>query len=328
MTADDTDSLSSQSPLAYVVLSGGIGGATGDSVMHSLDTVKTRQQGAPHALKYRSMLRAYSTLYLEEGFFRGLYAGFTPALLGSFPATCMFFGTYETTKRIGAYYKAPDTFVHLLGGLMGDLVSSVWYVPSEVLKTRLQLQGRHNNPHFYSGYNYKGFSDALKTIYRKEGLGALFFGYKATLARDLPFSGLQFAFYEKFHQWAQDSVGSGKDMGVGLELLTGAAGGGLAGVITTPLDVVKTRLQTQITKPTSVGGPADTRVILSDSVLRSLATIWRTERFAGLFSGVWPRFVWTSTQSSIMLLLYQTALKAFDVYDPFSLEDHGRQKLQ
>lgn len=49
-------------------------------------------------------------------------------------------------------------------GFLGDLFASVIYVPSEVLKTRLQLQGRYNNPHFNSGYNYRGTIDAARTV--------------------------------------------------------------------------------------------------------------------------------------------------------------------
>ncbi|ODQ63285.1 mitochondrial carrier, partial [Nadsonia fulvescens var. elongata DSM 6958] len=224
--------------------------------MHSLDTVKTRQQGATHAVKYNSMLRAYWTIFREEGVFRGLYGGYTPAVLGSFPGTFLFFVTYESCKRtlinadgaaFGGYL--PATFAHLMAGFLGDLASSVVYVPSEVLKTRLQLQGRYNNTHFKSGYNYKGLIDAVRTIVRNEGPKALFYGYKETLYRDLPFSALQFAFYEQFHSLAQVWVGKNNDMGIGLELVTGAAAGGLAGTITTPLDVLKTRVQTQINIP-------------------------------------------------------------------------------
>jgi hypothetical protein len=117
-------------------------------------------------------------------------------------------------------------------------------VPSEVLKTRLQLQGRHNNPYFNSGYNYRGTINAIRSIYRLEGFSALFHGYKATLVRDLPFSALQFAFYEQEQKLAKAYVGR-RDIGLGLEILTGATAGGMAGVITCPLDVVKTRIQTQ-----------------------------------------------------------------------------------
>jgi hypothetical protein len=134
-------------------------------------------------------------------------------------------------------------------GFIGDLAASIVYVPSEVLKTRLQLQGRYNNPYFKSGYNYRGTVDAVRTIVRTEGASTLFHGYKATLYRDLPFSALQFMFYEQFQSWARQWKQS-RDIGPQLELITGAAGGGLAGVITCPLDVVKTRLQTQI-EPTA-----------------------------------------------------------------------------
>ena len=129
-------------------------------------------------------------------------------------------------------------------GFLADLAASFVYVPSEVLKTRLQLQGRHNNPFFNSGYNYRSTFDAARTIIRQEGISALFYGYKATIFRDLPFSALQFAFYEQERAWAKQWVGS-KDIGLGLEIATAASAGGLAGVMTCPLDVVKTRVQTQ-----------------------------------------------------------------------------------
>lgn len=119
------------------------------------------------------------------------------------------------------------------------------YVPSEVLKTRLQLQGRYNNPFFNSGYNYRSTTHAAQTIIRFEGISALFHGYKATLFRDLPFSALQFAFYEQERKWAKQWVGA-NNIGLGLDILTGATAGGMAGLITCPLDVVKTRIQTQL----------------------------------------------------------------------------------
>ncbi|KAH0242014.1 hypothetical protein KCU71_g24017, partial [Aureobasidium melanogenum] len=65
------------------------------------------------------------------------------------------------------------------------------------------------------------------------------------LARDLPFSALQFAFYEQEQKIAKAWMGS-KDIGLPLEIFTGASAGGMAGVITCPLDVVKTRIQTQL----------------------------------------------------------------------------------
>lgn len=82
------------------MIAGGIGGTTGDLLMHSLDTVKTRQQGDPHVPpKYTTMASSYSTIFRQEGIRRGLYAGWLPAMLGSVPGTIIFFGTYEYSKR-------------------------------------------------------------------------------------------------------------------------------------------------------------------------------------------------------------------------------------
>lgn len=220
---------------------------------------------------------------------------------------------------------------------MADLAASVVYVPSEVLKTRLQLQGRYNNPFFKSGYNYKSTPDAFRTIIRQEGFAALFSGYKATLFRDLPFSALQFAFYEQEQKYAKQWSG-GKDIGLALEVLTATTAGGLAGVCTCPLDVVKTRIQTQQPSHPSpqppaastehTNAPARTQAryistsspstsvprpgaptIDTSSILTGLRMIYASEGILGWFRGVGPRLVWTSVQSGTMLVLYQVLLK-------------------
>lgn len=320
----DSDSLTSRNeentiPSIWTcALAGGLGGVIGDTSMHSLDTVKTRQQGASHIPKYKNTLTAYSTILREEGLRRGLYGGYSAALLGSLPSSAVFFLSYEAIKRYAINdLGVPETPAFLIAGFLGDLFSSVFYVPSEVLKTRLQLQGVYNNPNFKSGYNYKGLIDAASTIIKKEGPHTLFYGYKATLTRDLPFSAFQFTFYEKFRQWAfkltsNGSIDSfneteGKSLPLYAELLTGAAAGGLAGTLTTPLDVVKTRMQTQ-------NGTSGV-ILKSSSILSSLRTIYVNQGIGGLFSGIAPRFVWTSVQSSVMLLLYQVFLKALSGSD-------------
>ncbi|KAF2101592.1 mitochondrial carrier protein-like protein [Rhizodiscina lignyota] len=240
----------------HVALAGGLGGTTGDMMMHSLDTVKTRQQGDPHMPpKYTSLGSSYYTIWRQEGIRRGLYGGVLPAFLGSFSGTVIFFGTYEWSKRMLLDAGVAPSIAYFSGGFFADLVAAPVYVPSEVLKTRLQLQGRYNNPHFQSGYNYRGTLDATRTIIRTEGIGALFYGLKATLYRDLPYSALQFAFWEQEQNAARAWLGK-KDIGLPLEILTGATAGSMAGIITCPLDVVKTRIQTQINPSALSHAPA------------------------------------------------------------------------
>lgn len=347
------------------MLAGGLGGLTGDMLMHSLDTVKTRQQGDPHLPpQYTTLRHTYLTIFRQEGLLRGLYSGITPAFWGSFTGTLLFFGGYEYTKRHLLSSGVPAPLAYLSAGFAADLLISPLYVPTEVLKTRLQLQGRYNNPYFGSGYNYRSASHALRSIYRAEGVGELFSGFKATLCRDLPFSALQFAFYEQERKVVKGWLGPGREMGLGWEIFTGASAGGLAGVITCPMDVVKTRIQTELdpavaeasrrkrlerrwkgvgvnananvaadsTSPAvaarsvttsqrrgiSTSSPSTTLArhgqvsLETESVIKALRIIYRTEGLAGWFRGVGAKFVWTGMQSGTMLVVYQQLLKVLE----------------
>lgn len=99
------------------MFAGGIGGTSGDILMHSLDTVKTRQQGDPHwPPKYRSLGHAYLKIFRQEGVRRGLYGGFTAAMLGSFPGTVAFFGMYEYAKRSMLDYGVNPSLAFLASG--------------------------------------------------------------------------------------------------------------------------------------------------------------------------------------------------------------------
>lgn len=129
------------------------------------------------------------------------------------------------------------------------------------------------------------------------------------------------------------------DISLGLEVLTAVSAGGIAGVVTCPLDVVKTRIQTQITPnsheqssqsakmeklvktakgqkrsihsgPRTV--PKTVPTLDTSSIMTGLKMIYRTEGVGGLFRGVGPRFVWTSVQSGTMLVMYQYLLKNFE----------------
>jgi hypothetical protein len=332
------------------MLAGGTGGLIGDMMMHSLDTVKTRQQGDPHfPPKYANLRLSYWQILREEGVLRGLYGGVVPAFLGSFLGTSIFFGSYEWSKRRMIDMGISPWIAYLSAGLAADLAASPIYVPTEVLKTRLQLQGKYNNPYFHSGFNYRSTLHAINSIVKYEGMGALFYGYKATLYRDVPFSALQFFFYEQEQKLAKSLVGS-PEIGITLEILTGATAGCAAGVITCPLDVVKTRIQTQLnpnakpmpitatsssstskhssTQSTTRQIPPNRHISTSSpsttlkthatppldtsSVLKGLQIMYRSEGIPGLFRGVGPRAVWTGVQSGCMFLLYQTFLKWFD----------------
>lgn len=99
------------------MVAGGLGGTFGDLLLHSIDTVKTRQQGDPHiSSQYRSLSSTYVKIFRQEGFRRGLYSGVVPAFLGSFPGTIMFFGAYEYSKRHMLDAGVNPSLTYLAGG--------------------------------------------------------------------------------------------------------------------------------------------------------------------------------------------------------------------
>lgn len=126
-------------------------------------------------------------------------------------------------------------------------------------------------------------------------MAAFYNGYAATMLRDMPFSAVQFAAYEQVKAlllWQLPRPGnelSSFESGFG-----GAMAGMLAGAVTTPLDVVKTFMQTRghRTMPVSV----------------AIATVLRAEGPAGLLRGVVPRVLWTAPQGSILFFVYELAL--------------------
>ncbi|KAI7888971.1 putative mitochondrial carrier protein [Mucor mucedo] len=302
-------------PFFDACIAGGIGGSAADFMMHSVDTVKTRLQGQPHSRieKYTSMVQAYKLIFKQEGAVRGLYAGVSPAMIGSIPGTTLYFAVYELTKRTLTESNVPEVVSHLTAGSLGDLAASFIYVPSEVLKTRLQLQGRYNNPHFASGYNYRNTWQATKMIVKYDGYGALFHGFRATILRDVPYSAIQFACYEQFKKIAQNRF-KGENIPIGIDVVTGSLAGAIAGAVTTPLDVMKTLLQTQQTvknKAVAVTGTPgfEAPVKHYSGIMDGMMWNYRNQGMAGLFRGIGPRVFWTSLQSAIMFVIYEQVLQ-------------------
>ena len=104
------------------MIAGGISGTTGDLLMHSIDTVKTRQQGDPTIpSKYTSLSSSYSTIFRQEGLRRGLYSGVFPAFLGSCTGSTIFFGTYVYSKRRMIDAEVHDSLAYLASGMLHPL---------------------------------------------------------------------------------------------------------------------------------------------------------------------------------------------------------------
>lgn len=262
------------------LLSGAVAGFTVDAVLFPLDTLKTRLQVATTAAKGAPALLT------------GLYAGFGPAVVASAPAAAAFFGVYDYVKRrlADAYPKrAESPLFHVMAAAAGDISSSTVRVPFEVVKQRLQ-SGMHATT-----------AAAVSNILKTEGPSGFFAGYSSLIVRELPFDALQFPLYEYFK--VELARRRGRPLHTWETSVCGSLAGGLAATVTTPLDVVKTRLMTQSAIAPKYHG-----------LVHGLRTIAREEGLPTLMSGVAPRVLWISLGGAIFFGAYEAAKKKLTPY--------------
>lgn len=219
------------------MVAGSIAGSVEHMSMFPVDTVKTRMQamgscpiksvGVPHAL--RSILKADGVL--------GLYRGIGAMGLGAGPAHAVYFSVYEACKRFFSGGNPNNSAAHAVSGVCATVASDAVFTPMDMVKQRLQLK---NSP-------YMGVLDCVRTVLKEEGFRAFYASYRTTVVMNAPFTAVHFATYEASKRCLTEiSPESVNDEGWVVHATAGAAAGALAAAVTTPLDVVKTQLQCQV----------------------------------------------------------------------------------
>lgn len=126
------------------------------------------------------------------------------------------------------------------------------------------------------GSNYANVFTCFLHIIRTEGISAFYVSYPATIALNIPFQAIQFPIYEKMRKVLNPS-GQYSPL---VHIISGGIAGGLSALITTPVDVVKTLLQTkaasQHDRVRNLKGMKDAiRWIYLSSGTNSFAAFWR-----------------------------------------------------
>lgn len=237
---------------------GGASRTAGQLVLYPVDALRTMAQSrAGSAMGTWALLRSLGPAKLLSGCattsgFALLVGGLQFAIVG------------QLTPRLG-----------LLGasacGAVGSCVASV---PQEVLKQRL-IMGVY--PSFIAG---------VRTIARADGLRGFYAGWLPTAARNVPFVVTTFTAYGALkdatlqRRRAALSAGSSPrraaQLSPGDNLLLGVASALLGGLVTQPMDVVKTRWMTQ---SASAAAPYT-------SVGNCVATMWRAEGWTSFYRGL------------------------------------------
>lgn len=265
-------------PFTHALLAGALAGTTVDLSLYPIDTLKTRLQSAPG--------------FYPSGGFRGIYAGVGSVIVGSAPGAALFFVTYEGIKtRLRSIRESTGGLMnepveHMLAASAGEVAACAVRVPTEVIKQRAQAA------------QHPSSLAALRFILaQRREIGALgvwremYRGWGITIMREVPFTAVQFPLWEGMKAWRRRKTGREQVTSVESGLY-GSVAGAVAAGLTTPLDVLKTRLMLARER---------------EAALPLFRRIWREEGPRAFVAGMGPRVMWISAGGAIFLGSYEWA---------------------
>lgn len=282
--------------------------------------------------------------------FRGVYQGVGSVIIATLPSSGAFFTTYEGIKSvlsdanptIGSSSKplVPTPFIHAAASGTAELVSCAILTPAEVIKQNAQMVDN-------SKRDAPRVNATLQTIKRfRTNPLALWRGYTALAGRNLPFTAMQFPMFEKIKESIRRyrnergiRTNTLFESGV-ITAVSAGTGGSIAAVVTTPIDVIKTRIMLAAVET----GPADSQATAKESAkaakealvdatgktvqkvkekpiesikeatattarkssLQVAREVMQESGFKGLFRGGALRGVWTMLGSGLYLGVYES----------------------
>ncbi|KAJ4970674.1 hypothetical protein NE237_003773 [Protea cynaroides] len=259
-------------------LAGGLACALSTSLLHPVDTIKTRVQAS--SLSFPEIVSKLPQIGVL-----GLYRGSIPAILGQFSSHGLRTGIFEASKLllVNVSPTLPEIQVQSVASFCSTILGTAVRIPCEVLKQRLQA-GIFDN-----------VGEAIVGTLHQDGVRGFFRGTGATLCREVPFYVAGMGLYAETKKFAQELLK--RDLEPWETIVVGALSGGFAAVVTTPFDVMKTRMMT---------APQGLRVSASMVVF----SILHREGPLGLFKGAVPRFFWIAPLGAMNFAGYELARKA------------------
>lgn len=243
---------------------GGAAGVITDGSFYAVDSFKTQlQMGGMETVTLRRVFR-----------------GFAPTILaGTLPSMLIFFGTYEPLKCYLESGGATASAV-LAASATCAVPASLFCVPTDVMKRRM-----------VTGMDKTATEMVLK-VYRQSGIKGFFLGWQANLMKDVPFAAAKISLYEgllrSYKGWlGRDTLTTWEISGVGF------TSGGIAAIVTNPLDTVNTRIKSGS--------------ISSKSITGAMRQIVAQEGMGVLARGVLPRMVIFGLGSSLFWTVHTKA---------------------
>jgi solute carrier family 25 (mitochondrial iron transporter), member 28/37 len=217
------------------------------------------------------------------GGYMRLWRGFQTVIFGCAPSHAFYFATYEGVK---SFYTDKQTgklsaFGSSAAGAAATIGHDVVMTPMDTIKQRLQL-GHYNG----------SITDAFSKITKAEGYSALYRSLPVTLATKIPYHMIMVTTNEQCKQFLSKDNGN-TNVDIPTVLISGSIAGLVASAGTTPLDRLKTTLQTQQLYPNCIQGREVAATAGAVQYQRSwfiaARTIYTNEGFVGFFRGLTPR---------------------------------------
>jgi solute carrier family 25 S-adenosylmethionine transporter 26 len=248
-----------------------------------------------------------------------------------------FFTTYEGVKSLLAKFNPningsssliPQPFIHSAASATAELVSCFILTPAEVLKQNAQVVRRPTGASSKPSTALQS-SVTMQALKKFQRPSQLWRGYGALAARNLPFTALQFPAFEylkasikKYRERTGSFTGGLMETALTTSISAGSAGA-VAAVITTPVDVVKTRImlsaagvgsehhaKAEVKRARNEGQSLEKLTSKSGSGKKDGLTvareIVRDGGMKGLFRGGLLRAAWTSIGSGLYLGVYES----------------------
>ncbi|RDX93567.1 Protein MITOFERRINLIKE 1, chloroplastic, partial [Mucuna pruriens] len=281
------------SVLERALIGGGAGGLAGAFTyvcLLPLDAIKTKMQTKGAAQLYKNTLDAVVKTFQSKGLL-GFYSGVSAVVVGSTASSAVYFGTCEFGKSFLSKLETfPAVLIPPTAGAMGNVASSAIMVPKELITQRMQAGAK--------GRSWQ----VLLEILQNDGVMGLYAGYSATLLRNLPAGVLSYSSFE-YLKAAVLQKSEKSHLEPVQSVLCGALAGAISASLTTPLDVVKTRLMTQV-RGEGVGKVA---AVMYDGVSATVKQILKEEGWVGLTRGMGPRVLHSACFSALGYFAFETA---------------------
>lgn len=286
--------IGTETPLWVKIVSAGAGACIAEIFTIQFDTAKVRlqvQSMQDGPMKYKGVFSTLRTMAKEEGL-KGLYRGLTPALHRQLGFSTIKLGCYDSTKHFytDLLYHDKEMLAHvpvsirILAGVTTGVLAVGFAQPTEVVKVRMQAQFGANKG------RYSGTMQAYRHIFTTEGIKGLWRGCVPNMTRNGIINISEVVTYDIFNEWIiRNRL---LEDGMPCHLVSAIAAGFCATVVSSPVDVVKTRYMNSVKSQ-------------YNNILHCIMSLWKKHGFFGFYKGFYPALVRLGTWNTFTFLSYE-----------------------